>query len=177
MPTDDQEALVSALDHHPPTPESVSPLVSVDHAHVLFDAVSHLDVLISKGHRPWLAYNSDATDPKATKAGYRQLLDTAAQALTTIVENAFDAAPTGSGTATSVRRAVETLPWCPQCGEQALDVPPRVWLLSGWLPRPAHSHYDGTPLCPVSGPRGSQPAEPTTVGPAGDESDGAQTQP
>lgn len=50
--------------------------------------------------------------------------------------------------------------WCPECREPARHRPPDPWPLS-WLPRPAASHRDGTPLCPVPGPHGSQPAQPT----------------
>jgi len=39
-------------------------------------------------------------------------------------------------------------------------VPPREWPLAAFVPRPAASHLDGTPLCPVPSPHGSQPAEP-----------------
>lgn len=49
---------------------------------------------------------------------------------------------------------------CPECGAPARMVPPREWPLSGWSARPAASHLDGTALCPVPGPHGSQPADP-----------------
>lgn len=49
---------------------------------------------------------------------------------------------------------------CPECGEPARPVPPRDWPLDGFASRPDASHHDGTPLCPVPGPTGSQPAEP-----------------
>lgn len=49
---------------------------------------------------------------------------------------------------------------CPECGTPARPVPPREWPLEGWLARPAASHLDGTALCPVPGPHGSQPAYP-----------------
>jgi hypothetical protein len=49
---------------------------------------------------------------------------------------------------------------CPECGEPARPVPPRDWPLQGWQARPAASHLDGTALCPVPGPHGSQPADP-----------------
>ncbi|GAB3160778.1 hypothetical protein GCM10027290_67240 [Micromonospora sonneratiae] len=52
---------------------------------------------------------------------------------------------------------------CPECGEPARPVPPRDWPLNGFVPRPAASHHDGTPLCPVPGPDGSRPAEPVGV--------------
>lgn len=52
---------------------------------------------------------------------------------------------------------------CPECGEPARPVPPRHWPLDGFASRPATSHRDGTPLCPVPGPDGSQPAEPIGV--------------
>ena len=50
---------------------------------------------------------------------------------------------------------------CPECGEPAHAVPPHEWPLAGWTPRPRFSHHDGTPLCPVLGPDGYTPAEPT----------------
>lgn len=49
---------------------------------------------------------------------------------------------------------------CPECGEPARPVPPREWPLEGWSARPVASHLDGTALCPVPGPHGSQPADP-----------------
>jgi hypothetical protein len=52
---------------------------------------------------------------------------------------------------------------CPECGEPARPVPPREWPLAGFAARPGASHLDGTPLCPVYGPHGSQPAEPVGV--------------
>ncbi|BCJ63015.1 hypothetical protein [Polymorphospora rubra] len=52
---------------------------------------------------------------------------------------------------------------CPECGEPARPVPPRDWPLNEFVPRPAASHHDGTPLCPVPGPNGSQPADPIGV--------------
>lgn len=45
---------------------------------------------------------------------------------------------------------------CPECAERARPVPPRRWPLDGFASRPAASHHDGTPLCPVPGPNGSQ---------------------
>ncbi|WP_249714607.1 hypothetical protein [Rhizomonospora bruguierae] len=52
---------------------------------------------------------------------------------------------------------------CPECGELARLMPPREWPLAGFAARPGASHADGTPLCPVPGPNGSQPAEPVGV--------------
>ncbi len=52
---------------------------------------------------------------------------------------------------------------CPECKEPARPMPPRDWPLNGFVPRPAASHHDGTPLCPVPGPNGSQPANPVGV--------------
>jgi len=52
---------------------------------------------------------------------------------------------------------------CPECGEPARPTPPRHWPLDGFVSRPAASHRDGTPLCPVPGPEGSQPADPVGV--------------
>ena len=53
-------------------------------------------------------------------------------------------------------------PVCPECGEPVRHVPPTArqpWAGHG-RPVPAWSHTDGEPLCPVSGPNGSQPADP-----------------
>jgi hypothetical protein len=50
---------------------------------------------------------------------------------------------------------------CPECGDPARAVPPQEWPLAGWAPRPRFSHHDGTPLCPVVGPDGYTPAEPS----------------
>jgi hypothetical protein len=49
---------------------------------------------------------------------------------------------------------------CPECRAAARPVPPRDWPLAGFAARPGASHLDGTPLCPVYGPHGAQPAEP-----------------
>ncbi|MGW5557594.1 hypothetical protein ACWER9_10270 [Micromonospora sp. NPDC003944] len=49
---------------------------------------------------------------------------------------------------------------CPECKEPARLVPPRDWPLNGFAACPGASHTDGTPLCPVPGPNGSQPADP-----------------
>ena len=53
---------------------------------------------------------------------------------------------------------------CPECGEQALNKPPRRWL-PAWGPVPKFSHRDGEPLCPVIGPDGYEPAQPQRGGP------------
>ncbi len=52
---------------------------------------------------------------------------------------------------------------CPECGERALLVPPTDWPLRDFMATPAASHTDGTALCPVPGPYGSQPAEPIST--------------
>ncbi len=62
---------------------------------------------------------------------------------------------------------------CPECGEPAVKVPPASlmpWQAHG-LAAPQWSHRDGTPLCPVIGPAGYQPAEPAakTPGPVEDD--------
>jgi hypothetical protein len=48
---------------------------------------------------------------------------------------------------------------CPECGEPAVPRPPSSWT-PAWGPRPAHSHADGEPLCPVVGAGGYRPASP-----------------
>jgi hypothetical protein len=55
---------------------------------------------------------------------------------------------------------------CPECGDPARLVAPREWPLSGFATRPAASHADGTPLCPVFGPNGAHPVDPVGA-PAG----------
>jgi hypothetical protein len=53
---------------------------------------------------------------------------------------------------------------CPECGEAVVNRSPRDDLTpyqAHGLARPAWSHRDGTPLCPVMGPGGYQPADPT----------------
>ncbi|GAA0490923.1 hypothetical protein Ade02nite_23310 [Paractinoplanes deccanensis] len=60
---------------------------------------------------------------------------------------------------------------CPECGEPARAVAPSDWSMPAAMPRPAASHHDGTPLCPVPGPHGSQPADPITH-PAAPPTDG-----
>lgn len=55
------------------------------------------------------------------------------------------------------------VPACPECGEPVQPVPPTVaacWSGQG-RPVPQWSHLDGQPLCPVVGPAGYQPADPT----------------
>lgn len=51
--------------------------------------------------------------------------------------------------------------WCPECGEPAIDQPPRRWVPANGR-RPQHSHPDGEPLCPVVTAQGYRPAHPTT---------------
>ncbi|GGK43721.1 hypothetical protein GCM10010124_40610 [Pilimelia terevasa] len=46
---------------------------------------------------------------------------------------------------------------CPECGEPARDRPPTD-LMPDIGARPAESHTDASPLCPVTGPHGSAPA-------------------
>src|SRR4051812_29060757 len=52
---------------------------------------------------------------------------------------------------------------CPECREAVRAAAPTEWPLAGWAPRPAHSHLDGTPLCPVYATGGVRPAEPVTA--------------
>ena len=52
---------------------------------------------------------------------------------------------------------------CPECGAAVRPVPPRDWPLAGFAARPGASHLDGTPLCPVYGLHGAQPADPVGV--------------
>ena len=62
---------------------------------------------------------------------------------------------------------------CPECGEPAVKVPPASlmpWQAHG-LAAPQWSHRDGTPLCPVIGPAGYQPAEPAAESPGPVEDD------
>jgi hypothetical protein len=62
---------------------------------------------------------------------------------------------------------------CPECGEPAVKVPPASvmpWQAHG-LAAPQWSHRDGTPLCPVIGPAGYQPAEPAAENPVPVEDD------
>ena len=52
---------------------------------------------------------------------------------------------------------------CSECGETAVNRPPTRDLTpysAHGMPRPSWSHEDGTPLCPVMGPDGYQPANP-----------------
>ncbi len=41
--------------------------------------------------------------------------------------------------------------FCPVCGEQVRCEPPGYWRVSDGLPRPDHSHGDGSALCRVRG--------------------------
>jgi hypothetical protein len=62
---------------------------------------------------------------------------------------------------------------CPECGEPAVKVPPASlmpWQAHG-LAAPQWSHRDGTPLCPVIGPAGYQPAETAAGSPGPVEDD------
>lgn len=52
---------------------------------------------------------------------------------------------------------------CPECGETVYPVPPIDWPLSGFRVTPDASHADGTALCPVPGPHGSQPGTPVAA--------------
>lgn len=47
---------------------------------------------------------------------------------------------------------------CPECREAARDRPPHDWPLLAWRQLPRYSHRDGTPLCPVIGADGYEPA-------------------
>jgi hypothetical protein len=55
------------------------------------------------------------------------------------------------------RRVVVARAACPVCHEPAAPRPPRRWLTAHG-PRPAWSHVDGEPLCPVVGAAGYRPA-------------------
>ncbi|GAA4899337.1 hypothetical protein GCM10023405_19180 [Streptomonospora salina] len=49
--------------------------------------------------------------------------------------------------------------FCPGCKEPVRRKPPRIWSIA--TDRPAYSHHDGEPLCPVPAAEGdSRPAEP-----------------
>ncbi|MFC6002105.1 hypothetical protein ACFPZ0_11300 [Streptomonospora nanhaiensis] len=56
--------------------------------------------------------------------------------------------------------------YCPECGEEVANVPPRVWNTGS--PRPEHSHLDGEPLCAVMTEEGYRPATPTSRRPNGE---------
>ncbi|WP_239335073.1 hypothetical protein [Frankia sp. CiP3] len=52
---------------------------------------------------------------------------------------------------------------CPECDEEVISEPPTDDLTpyaAHGLTAPAWAHLDGTPLCPVIGPDGYQPAQP-----------------
>ncbi|MFF5293009.1 hypothetical protein [Paractinoplanes globisporus] len=61
---------------------------------------------------------------------------------------------------TPPRQSARTGLRCPVCDETTRPVPPDEWPLRGFAPTPGASHLDGTPLCPVIGLHGAQPAEP-----------------
>jgi hypothetical protein len=48
--------------------------------------------------------------------------------------------------------------FCPECGEEAVDEPPKNFLVPGVHPQYSHVS-DGTALCPVMTPNGYRPAE------------------
>lgn len=52
--------------------------------------------------------------------------------------------------------------FCPECGEHAATRPPTSWT-PVWGPRPAFSHLDGEPLCPVLTADGYRPARPVLL--------------
>ncbi|GAA4907798.1 hypothetical protein [Streptomonospora salina] len=54
--------------------------------------------------------------------------------------------------------------FCPECEEPVQAQPPRIWACG--TDRPAYSHLDGEPLCPVMTGAGYLPAEPVTQVPA-----------
>lgn len=63
----------------------------------------------------------------------------------------------------SWRRVVVARMVCPVCHEPARANAPRRWV-PAYGPRPAWSHVDGEPLCPVIGATGYRPARrPCTV--------------
>jgi hypothetical protein len=49
--------------------------------------------------------------------------------------------------------------FCPECGDEAVDEPPKNFLVPGVRPRYSHVS-DGTALCPVVTAEGYRPAEP-----------------
>lgn len=57
----------------------------------------------------------------------------------------------------ALRRTVVARCVCPQCHEPARPYPPHRWTPANG-PRPAWSHWDGEPLCPVVGANGYRPA-------------------
>ncbi len=53
---------------------------------------------------------------------------------------------------------------CPECGDIVVNRTPwndRTPYAAHGLPRPSWAHHDGTALCPVIGPGGYRPANPT----------------
>lgn len=55
--------------------------------------------------------------------------------------------------------------WCTECGEPARPLPPHPWQ-PALTRRPAFSHLDGSPLCPVMGVNDYEPSSPTQHDPA-----------
>lgn len=51
--------------------------ISVDHAHVLLDALGALESNMDAGRKPWSEYDEDAFDPKAFEASYVHLVSEA----------------------------------------------------------------------------------------------------
>jgi hypothetical protein len=49
---------------------------------------------------------------------------------------------------------------CPECYGSVRPLPPTEWGMPGCYPLPSYAHADCTPLCPVYGPDGVQPASP-----------------
>lgn len=56
-------------------------------AHVVLDALGALERRIQRGYEPWRDYDGDEQDPKVTREGYLDLLESAQHAAITAVEN------------------------------------------------------------------------------------------
>lgn len=57
------------------------PVLGIHHATVLLDALGELSRGIEQGREPWINYDDDPDDPKATKDGYQRLIRDAQKAL------------------------------------------------------------------------------------------------
>ncbi|GIF04666.1 hypothetical protein [Actinoplanes siamensis] len=118
-----------------------------------------------KGDRRWVVWDRElggwADDAHRTRRAAQDVCDE--------LESQADATPATADPTTTPegQHAMNTQPRpvllrCPECGEPARTVAPSEPPMPEAMPRPAASHQDGTPLCPVPGPHGSQPADPIT---------------
>lgn len=124
-----------------------------------------------KGDRRWVVWDRElggwADDAHRTRRDAQDVCDELESQADATTTPPATPAPADHTTLPEGQHTMTTHPGpgllrCPECGEPARTVAPSDWPMPETMPRPAASHHDGTPLCPVPGPHGSQPAEPIT---------------